>query len=195
MDDIKKTITERIRSAHLTYIAATFSALNWKAFFVLYNANGTPQARLSEFEQHTDIWFAIIIPVVLGIIITAATPGIKLIIALCSEWFIRKKIKLEYERQAWISSEMEKFDMEFSKSEAVRDKAIFERAKDIQLRLNELDSDEARQIYLSELEAARLELERKRQSTYKELHAPSNIKAKYIGQPTIKNVTQPQDTT
>lgn len=85
MDEIKEAITERIKSPYLGYSLLAFTAINWKAFFILYSLEGSPTYRIMIFNRYTDTYSLFIYPIFIGISIAIASPWAKLAFTFLSK--------------------------------------------------------------------------------------------------------------
>lgn len=93
--DIIESVESRISAPYFGYLFCSFLAINWEALFYLIFAKKTVSERITVFNEQTSFLTTIICPIVLGAILTVASPYLKYWFAKVVDSPVRKKRTLD----------------------------------------------------------------------------------------------------
>ncbi len=85
MNDIIEAINSRLKAPYFGFVFLTFLGLNWRGFFLLTVTVGSPQERLAAFDSHTSFESLVVYPLIIGGLITLASPWIKFVFNFISQ--------------------------------------------------------------------------------------------------------------
>lgn len=129
MNDIIDAISARIKAPYFGYALLAFIGLNWRGIFLLTVTTGSPQARLDEFDRNTSFLTLIIYPLLVGALVTIATPWIRFFFNYISQkpFELIDNLYLEAEHKKTIK----KTELERSHSQlfATKEEELIQRAK------------------------------------------------------------------
>jgi hypothetical protein len=159
MHDVLDAISARIKAPYFGYTLLAFIGLNWRGIFLLTVTKGSPQERLAAFDALTSVWSLIVLPLLVGGLITLASPWIKLGFGLLS------KRPFEHIDNLHLDSEhkktIRKTQLEQSRSAffASKESELIERAKRDEEVL-EIEDEQVKEKLKKEIDALRRERER-----------------------------------
>ena len=85
MNDIFDAISARIKAPYFGYALLAFIGLNWRGIFLLSVTKGAPQERLDAFDAQTSISSLIVLPLLVGALVTVASPWLRLAFGFLSK--------------------------------------------------------------------------------------------------------------
>ncbi len=169
MREVVEAVDARLKAPYFGYALLAFIALNWRGFFVLVLAEGSPEEKLSLFDAHTDIFTLAIYPLVIGVLVAASAHWLKYFFG-CIERKPRELLdNLELEAQH--KKNIKQTQLEQSRSElfAVKEQELIERAKrDNQVA--DIEDSEAKQKLIAQLNIIRAERDRLSQELQEKQH-------------------------
>lgn len=129
MHDVLDAISARIKAPYFGYALLAFIGLNWRGIFLLTLTNGSPHERLAAFDSQTSAWSLVVLPLIVGGLVTALSPWMRLIFGHLSKLPFEKidNIHLHSEHKKTIT----KTQLEQSRSAffASKESELIERAK------------------------------------------------------------------
>lgn len=85
MHDVLDAISARIKAPYFGYALLAFIGLNWRGMFLLTVTNGSPQERLAAFDAQTSAWSLVVLPLLVGGLVTLVSPWVRLGFGLLSK--------------------------------------------------------------------------------------------------------------
>ena len=159
MNDILDAISARIKAPYFGYALLAFAGLNWRGLFLLAVTEGTPQERLAAFDAQTGLWSLVFFPLLVGAVVTLASPWIRFAFGFAS------KRPFEHIDNLHLDSEhrktIRKTQLERSRADlfASKEEELISRAKRDEEVL-EIEDDQLKERLKQEIDALRRERER-----------------------------------
>lgn len=95
LKDVVATLNGRLRSHFFGSAFLAFVGTNWKVLFYLFFADRPVRAKFLFFDENTDAYSLLVVPVLIGLIIAMASPWIKLFGAYIATLPTRKLVGLQ----------------------------------------------------------------------------------------------------
>lgn len=129
MNDVIDAFGARIRSPYFGYAVLTFFALNWRGIFLLFSLDAEPQLRLAAFDEETNFWTLVVLPLLLGAIVAASSQWIRYVFQLVSRkpLDLLETMSLEAENKKLIKQN--ELEQQRSQYFANREEELISRAK------------------------------------------------------------------
>ncbi|MBZ2189400.1 hypothetical protein K8B33_09855 [Alcanivorax sp. JB21] len=128
MDEVVDALRSRIKSPYFGYAVFTFFAFNWREIYIFVMSDLEPAARIAEFDEATSAWTLAVIPLVVGVVVAAATPWIRWLFASIS----RRPLELSevMQLQAENKKAILKLQLEAARKDefALKEEELIERA-------------------------------------------------------------------
>ena len=159
MHDVLDAISARIKAPYFGYALLAFIGLNWRGMFLLTVTSGSHQERLAAFDAQTSLWSLVVLPLLVGGIVTLVSPWVRLGFGLLS------KRPFEHIDNLHLDSEhkktIRKTQLEQSRSAffASKESELIERAKRDEEVL-EIEDEQLKEKLKREIDALRRERER-----------------------------------
>lgn len=159
MHDVLDAISARIKAPYFGYALLAFIGLNWRGIFLLTVTSGNPQERLAAFDAQTSAWSLVVLPLLVGGLVTLASPWVRLGFGLLS------KRPFEHIDNLHLDSEhkktIRKTQLEQSRAAffASKESELIERAKRDEEVL-EIEDEQVKEKLKREIDALRRERER-----------------------------------
>lgn len=159
MHDVLDAISARIKAPYFGYALLAFIGLNWRGIFLLTVTSGSPQERLAAFDAQTSAWSLVVLPLLVGGLVTLVSPWLRLGFGLLS------KRPFEHIDNLHLDSEHKKMirktQLEQSRSAffASKESELIERAKRDEEVL-EIEDEQLKEKLKREIDALRRERER-----------------------------------
>lgn len=159
MHDVLDAISARIKAPYFGYALLAFIGLNWRGIFLLTVTSGSPQERLAAFDAQTSAWSLVLLPLLIGGLVTLVSPWVRLGFSLLS------KRPFEHIDNLHLDSEhkktIRKTQLEQSRSAffASKESELIERAKRDEEVL-EIEDEQLKEKLKKEIDALRRERER-----------------------------------
>ena len=149
LESLKDSSRERIKSPLLGSIVVSWMVLNWEIIFVLFKSNQEIEAIIQSFKTYPKLRLYVY-PVILGAVISVATPWVNHIVGWLRNKgiLLAKKRKLESEaeileyKSSIISAEVRN---ELLRAKIVSDTEFESRSKELELEQKEQDLLEQKQ--------------------------------------------------
>ncbi|WP_444941256.1 hypothetical protein [Microbulbifer sp. ZKSA004] len=129
MKDVVDAIDSRIKSPYFGYAFLAFITLNWRGIFLLVVSSGTPTERLALFDEETNYWTLVVLPLIVGALVAASTHWIKYYFLLIARTPVDRidasHLQAEH-RKAILQGELEQKRADLA---ARKEKELIERAK------------------------------------------------------------------
>ncbi|CAH7203856.1 hypothetical protein [Vibrio harveyi] len=159
MKEVVEAVDARLKAPYFGYALLAFIALNWRGFFVLVLAEGSPEEKLSLFDAHTDVFTLAFYPLAIGVVVAATAHWLKYFFG-CIERKPRELLdNLELEAQHKKTIKQTQLEQSRSDLFAVKEQELIERAK----RDNEvadIEDSEAKEKLIAQLDIIRAERDR-----------------------------------
>lgn len=159
MQEILDAISARVKAPYFGYALLAFIGLNWRGIFLLTVTKGSPQQRLAAFDAQTDAWSLIVIPLIVGGLVTLVSPWVRLGFGLLSRRPFEHidNLHLDSEHRKTIR----KTQLEQSRADffASKESELIERAKRDEEVL-EIENEKVKEKLTKEIDALRRERER-----------------------------------
>ena len=156
MNDIIEAISSRVKSPYFGYSVIAFFALNWRGIFLLTFSSAPPHIRISEFETQASYWTLVVLPLLVGAIVAAITPWVRLAFSFIGRkpFELIDRIHLESEHVKIVR----KMELEKARDRmfALREEVLIERAQRDE-KVAEIEDPETKQRLIKEIEALRQE--------------------------------------
>ncbi|EJC7005040.1 hypothetical protein R1W14_000746 [Vibrio parahaemolyticus] len=159
MKEVVEAVDARLKAPYFGYALLAFIALNWRGFFVLVLAEGSPEEKLSLLDAHTDVFTLAFYPLAIGVVVAATAHWLKYFFG-CIERKPRELLdNLELEAQHKKTIKQTQLEQSRSDLFAVKEQELIERAK----RDNEvadIEDSEAKEKLIAQLDIIRAERDR-----------------------------------
>ncbi|TKR53438.1 hypothetical protein D7I39_20810 [Allopusillimonas ginsengisoli] len=156
MNDLLDAISARIKAPYFGYALLAFIGFNWRGLFLLAVTTGAPQSRLEAFDAQTSVWSLLLLPLLVGALVTLASPWIRFIFGFISKrpFECMDNLHLDFEHRKTIR----KTQLEQSRADlfASKESELIERAKRDEEVL-EIEDEQLKEKLKQEIEVLRRE--------------------------------------
>ena len=124
-----EAFTQRISSPVIGSIVLAFLIFNWEPIFFVVFAGDAPPEKFDYFHTNTNIKSLLVFPVITGVVFAIATPWIKFLAAIASEFPTRKLRLLQHESAHKILRTKNQLATERESERAIYEQSLINQAK------------------------------------------------------------------
>jgi len=158
MKDLVDAVSSRVKSPYFGYAVMSSIALNWHEYFLLAFAEENARQRLLEFNNATNSWSLLILPLLIGFAIAFASPWVRLFY----DWVSKKPFELHdfMKLEAQNKITIKEAELEQARNEllAVKESELIERAKRDE-EISSIANEETKEKLSKDIEQLRRERE------------------------------------
>lgn len=158
MKDLVDAVSSRVKSPYFGYAVFASIALNWPEYFLLTFAEEHARQRLLEFDNATNSWYLLVLPLLIGFAIAFASPWIRLFY----DWVSKKPLEMhDFMRlEAQNKITIKEAELEQARNElfAVKESELIERAKRDE-EISNITDEETKEKLSQDIEQLRRERE------------------------------------
>jgi hypothetical protein len=157
MNEIFEAVSARIKAPYFGYSLLAFFGMNWRGLFLLAFTEGTPEIRMAAFDGTTSVWSLIVVPLLFGALVTAATPWVRVFFAWLSRSPFERLDIMQLVSEQRRTIKKAQLDKAISEAGAAQEEELIARARRDAEIAAEIKNDEIRKNLMDQLEAARRE--------------------------------------
>lgn len=129
MNDIVDAITTRFKAPYFGYALLAFFALNWRGIFLLMTSDATPPERLAAFDNETNIYSLVILPLITGAAVAATAHWVRYVFGIISRKPLELIDNLDLEAQHNRSIRQAELEQSRTKLFSIKEVELIDRAK------------------------------------------------------------------